>query len=118
MGSCSRQNPAFRRCHLLGKDGSPTYPPHHEYSDSEREAALLPSQQDLNRRFRWKDERNIMTKILWKTPGWFTCMPFHRDAYLKIFSAISLSVLITTLFLQKLSGYSYPPNLIQRHAQK
>lgn len=53
--------------------------------DGEYKAALLSSQQDLNGQFSWKDEHNVVTKKLWKTPGQFTCMSFQTDAYLKIF---------------------------------
>lgn len=53
--------------------------------DGEFKAALLSSQQDLNRPLSWKDKHNVVIKKFWKTPGWFTCMLFQTDGYSKIF---------------------------------
>lgn len=101
MCFCSRPSVASLTRHLLSKDGSPAFfLPYCYIGDGEHKAAL----------FSLKDKHSVMTKKLQKTPGWFTCKPFQTDAYFSCLCNITDSVVITTPFLQKLSGYSYPAN--------
>lgn len=78
----------------------------------ECKAALLYSQQGLKRQLSRKDKHNIedkhniVTKRLWKTPGWFTCMPFQTwllknilGNITKCFNYPSLLVEIKWIFL-------------------
>lgn len=103
MWTYSRQYTAFLRCHLLGKDCSPTFPSHCWYCGGECKVVLLHSQQGLNRQLSWKDEHHVVTKKFWKTPGQFTCRICLTENILgnitKCFNYPSFLVEIKCIFL-------------------